>query len=73
MWVCGKWACGKWLCGEWLCGEWLCGEWGDRGPVALKGVARGEDAVRAVAEEVSWLQALVLDPVTYRLPCACGA
>ena len=34
---------------DWRDFEWLCGEWGDRGPVALKGVARGEDAARAIA------------------------
>ena len=33
---------------DWKDAEWLCSEWGDTGPVALKGVARGGDAVRAV-------------------------
>lgn len=33
---------------DWKDAEWLCSEWGDVGPVALKGVARGGDAVRAV-------------------------
>merc|ERR1719401_720730 len=28
--------------------EWLCAEWGDQGPVALKGVSRTEDALRAL-------------------------
>ncbi|KAH8062258.1 very-long-chain-(S)-2-hydroxy-acid oxidase [Aureococcus anophagefferens] len=33
---------------DWKDAEWLCSEWGDTGKVALKGVARGEDAKRAV-------------------------
>ena len=33
---------------DWDDAEWLCEEWGDRGPVALKGVMRPEDAARAV-------------------------
>eukprot|EP00316_Scyphosphaera_apsteinii_P004419 CAMPEP_0119298462 /NCGR_PEP_ID=MMETSP1333-20130426/635_1 /TAXON_ID=418940 /ORGANISM="Scyphosphaera apsteinii, Strain RCC1455" /LENGTH=492 /DNA_ID=CAMNT_0007299567 /DNA_START=101 /DNA_END=1579 /DNA_ORIENTATION=+ len=33
---------------DWKDAEWLCAEWGDIGPVALKGVARGSDAVRAL-------------------------
>jgi len=33
---------------DWKDAEWLCSEWGDTGPVALKGVARGGDAVRAL-------------------------
>ena len=33
---------------DWKDAEWLCSEWGDVGPVALKGVARGGDAIRAV-------------------------
>ena len=33
---------------DWKDAEWLCSEWGDQGPVALKGVARGTDAKRAV-------------------------
>lgn len=33
---------------DWKDAEWLCSEWGDVGPVALKGVARGSDAARAV-------------------------
>jgi len=33
---------------DWKDAEWLCSEWGDRGPVALKGVARGADATRAI-------------------------
>jgi len=33
---------------DWRDAEWLCAEWGDVGPVALKGVARGDDAKRAV-------------------------
>ena len=33
---------------DWKDAEWLCSEWGDVGPVALKGVARGGDAVRAL-------------------------
>ena len=33
---------------DWKDAEWLCSEWGDQGKVALKGVARGEDAKRAV-------------------------
>ena len=32
---------------DWDDAEWLCEEWGDRGPVALKGVMRPEDAARA--------------------------
>jgi len=31
---------------DWDDAAWLCEEWGDTGPVALKGVARGADAVR---------------------------
>jgi len=33
---------------DWKDAEWLCSEWGDVGPVALKGVARGSDAARAI-------------------------
>ena len=33
---------------DWKDAEWLCSEWGDTGPVALKGVARGADASRAL-------------------------
>lgn len=33
---------------DWKDAEWLISEWGDTGPVALKGVASGADAVRAV-------------------------
>merc|ERR1719460_905739 len=33
---------------DWKDAEWLCSEWGDTGPVSLKGVARGQDASRAV-------------------------
>jgi len=33
---------------DWKDAEWLCSEWGDTGPVALKGVASGEDAKRAM-------------------------
>lgn len=33
---------------NWKDAEWLCAEWGDLGPVALKGVARGTDAKRAL-------------------------
>ena len=33
---------------NWDDAEWLCQEWGDRGPVALKGVVRPSDAVKAV-------------------------
>lgn len=33
---------------DWRDAEWLCSEWGDQGPVALKGVARASDAVRAL-------------------------
>jgi len=33
---------------DWKDAEWLCQEWGDVGPVALKGVASGKDAVRAL-------------------------
>jgi len=33
---------------DWKDAEWLCSEWGDQGPVALKGVARGTDAARAI-------------------------
>ncbi|KAL1499767.1 hypothetical protein AB1Y20_012453 [Prymnesium parvum] len=33
---------------DWKDAEWLCSEWGDVGPVALKGVASGKDAVRAL-------------------------
>jgi isopentenyl diphosphate isomerase/L-lactate dehydrogenase-like FMN-dependent dehydrogenase len=33
---------------DWKDAEWLCSEWGDTGPVALKGVASGEDAKQAM-------------------------
>lgn len=33
---------------DWKDAEWLCQEWGDIGPVALKGVASGKDAQRAL-------------------------
>ena len=33
---------------DWKDAEWLCAEWGSVGPVALKGVAKGTDAVRAI-------------------------
>ena len=33
---------------NWKDAEWLCKEWGNIGPVALKGVAQPEDAVRAL-------------------------
>ena len=33
---------------DWRDAEWLCQEWGDTGPVALKGVVRPDDALRAV-------------------------
>jgi hypothetical protein len=33
---------------NWSDAEWLCQEWGDTGPVALKGVVRPDDALRAV-------------------------
>ena len=33
---------------NWKDAEWLCSEWGNTGPVALKGVAQSEDAIRAL-------------------------
>ena len=33
---------------DWDDAEWLCQEWGSTGPVALKGVVRPDDALRAV-------------------------
>ena len=33
---------------DWKDAEWLISEWGDTGPVALKGVASGADAKKAV-------------------------
>jgi len=42
---------------DWKDAEWLCQEWGDTGPVALKGVARGEDAKRwlDIGGKVIWV------------------
>ena len=53
---------------DWKDAEWLCQEWGDTGPVALKGVARGEDAKRwlDIGGKVIWVSTMVVGSLRVR-------